>query len=67
MSLFETVRGWRAPSWLVLVAGLRVEGSLGHPGPWGIPSPLLAAALASAAQDFNKKHIMVSNALSGLH
>lgn len=28
---------------------------------------LLAADPASAAQDFNKKHIMVSKALSGLH
>lgn len=50
---------FHAASRLLLVAGS------GTPGPCAIPAP--AADSAPAAQDFNKKHIMVSNVLSGLH
>lgn len=42
--------------------GVRYSRSLCHSSP---VSP--AADSAPAAQDFNKKHIMVSNVLSGLH
>lgn len=62
-SLFETVRAG---------LGHSVPAAFGGRGRvLQVPVPscprLSAADPASAAQDFNKKHIMVSNALSGLH
>lgn len=69
-SRFGTTQGCCAPSRLVSVAELRVPAARKLPVPAGpVPScpGLSSADPASAAQDFNKKHITVSNALSGLH
>lgn len=69
-SRFGAAQGCCAPSWLVLVTEPGVPATRMLPVPAGpVPScpGLSSADPASAAQDFNKKHIMVSNALSGLH